>query len=75
MKPTYSVTNSVKRRRRHHGDLTQQQLADMVGVSRQTIVSIEKGKYNPTVGLALSLARALGVTVEQLFQLDPGEMP
>jgi putative transcriptional regulator len=49
--------------------LTQQQLADRVGVSRQTIVSIERGRYSPNVGLALALAQALDVSVETLFQL------
>lgn len=73
MKPTYDITNSLRRHRLLAGELTQQQLADLAGVSRQTIVSIEKGRYNPTVGLALTLARLLGTTVEELFQLEPGE--
>jgi len=50
--------------------LSQQQLADMVGVSRQTIVSIEKGDYAPSVKLALLLAEKLETTVEQLFILE-----
>ncbi len=50
--------------------MTQQDLADLVGVTRQTIHAIEKGSYNPSVGLALSLARVFGVSVEELFQLD-----
>jgi putative transcriptional regulator len=73
MKPTYDIANTLRRHRLLRGDLTQQQLADLVGVSRQTIVSIEKGRYNPTVGLALTLARVLEVTVEELFQLDQGD--
>lgn len=52
--------------------MTQQELADRVGVTRQTILSIEKGKYTPTVGLALQLARVFGVSVEDLFQLEEG---
>lgn len=48
-------------------DLTQQALADGVGVTRQTIISIEKGNYEPSVRLALKLARVLGVSVEDLF--------
>lgn len=44
-----------------------------MGVTRQTIISIEGGKYNPSVGLALRLAEAFGVPVEELFQIDRGE--
>lgn len=51
-------------------DLTQEQLAHLVQVSRQTIHSIEKGKYVPSTVLALKLARVLQVSVEQLFELD-----
>lgn len=52
--------------------LTQQDLAERAGVTRQTILSIEKGKYTPSVGLALQLARVLGVAVETLFELEGG---
>ncbi len=48
-------------------DLSQQQLADMVGVSRQTINAIEKGDYNPTIKLCLDICRALGKTLDELF--------
>jgi len=48
-------------------DLTQKQLADMVGVSRQTINSIEKGEYNPTIKLCRAICRALGKTLDELF--------
>jgi len=50
--------------------MTQQELADRVGVTRQTILSIERRKYTPSVALALCLAQALDVTVEALFQLN-----
>ena len=50
--------------------MSQAQLAEMVSVSRQTIISIERGDYNPSVKLALQLARALGTTVEELFELE-----
>ena len=52
------------------GELTQQQLADLVMISRQTIVSIEGGDYAPSVKLALLLAEKLGTTVEELFILE-----
>lgn len=49
--------------------MTQQELGDRVGVTRQTIVSIERGRYNPSVGLALRLAGTFDVTVEALFEI------
>ncbi len=52
------------------GELSQQQLADMVGVSRQTIISIERGDYAPSVRLALLLAEKLGAKVEDIFILE-----
>ena len=51
-------------------DWSQQQLADAVGVSRQTINAIEKGDYNPTIKLCLAICRALGCTLDQLFWDD-----
>ena len=56
-----------------NGELSQQQLSEMVGVSRQTIVSIERGDYNPSVKLSLLLAKKLSTTVEQLFELEEGD--
>jgi putative transcriptional regulator len=50
--------------------MTQQELADRVGVTRQTIFSIEKGRYNPSVGLAMRIAETFGVPVEALFEID-----
>ena len=66
------ILNHVRRHRRVR-EWTQQELADRVGVTRQTVISIEGGKYNPSVGLALRLAEAFGVPVEELFEIDPGE--
>ena len=48
-------------------DMSQQQLADAVGVSRQTINAIEKGDYNPTIRLCLAICKALGKTLDELF--------
>lgn len=48
-------------------DLSQQQLADKVGVSRQTINAIEKGDYNPTIRLCIAICRALGKSLDDLF--------
>ncbi|MBE5807239.1 MAG: helix-turn-helix transcriptional regulator [Clostridiales bacterium] len=51
-------------------DLSQQQLADLCGVSRQTISAIEKGDYNPTVNLCIAICKALDRTLDQLFWED-----
>ncbi len=60
----------VRRYRFERGEISQQRLADMVQVSRQTIISIERGDYSPSVKLALQLAEALDTTVEKLFELE-----
>jgi putative transcriptional regulator len=60
----------LRKFRFERGELSQQQLADLVSVSRQTIVSIEKGDYAPSVKLALLLADKLNTTVEELFVLE-----
>ena len=48
-------------------DLSQQELAEHVGVSRQTISAIEKGDYNPTINLCIAICKALGKTLDELF--------
>ena len=63
------ITN-LRKFRFYRGELSQQQLADMVMVSRQTIVSIEGGDYAPSVKLALLLAKKLETIVEELFILE-----
>ena len=64
------MKTNLRRFRFNHGELSQQQLADMAMVSRQTIVSIEGGDYAPSVKLALLLAKKLETTVEELFILE-----
>lgn len=56
-------------------NLTQEQVANLTGVTRQTIISIEKGDYAPSVGIALSLANALNVRVDELFHLEHNVPP
>ena len=67
-----ALRNRLKELRARH-DLTQETLADRVGVSRQTIISIEKGRYSPSVKLALRIARVLEVSLEHAFWLDDEE--
>jgi putative transcriptional regulator len=64
------MKTNLRRFRFERGELSQQQLAEMVSVSRQTIVSIEKGNYAPSVKLALLLAEVLKTSVEELFTLE-----
>ncbi|UCE23879.1 MAG: helix-turn-helix transcriptional regulator [Candidatus Zixiibacteriota bacterium] len=63
----------LRKYRFEHGELSQKQVADMVSVSRQTIVAIEHGNYSPSVKLALLLARKFGTTVESLFELEESD--
>lgn len=60
----------LRRFRFERNELSQAQLAELVSVSRQTIIAIERGAYNPSVKLVLQLAHALGTTVEHLFELE-----
>lgn len=55
--------------------MTQAELAELVSVSRQTIIAVEQGDYAPSVYLALRIARALGGTVEELFTHETGDHP
>jgi len=64
------LRNNIKLARVKGGDITQQQLADLVGCSRQTIHSIEKGKFNPSIELVLKLSEALKMPVEEIFYLE-----
>lgn len=72
MKPLHELENQVRKFRRA-ADVTQEELAERVGVTRQTILSIEKGNYTPSVALALQIAAVLGLRVEELFQLKKGD--
>ena len=72
MSPKQEIQNRVRQHRLLAG-MTQQELADRIEVTRQTVLSIERGRYNPSVGLALSMAEVFGVAVEDLFQIDRGE--
>lgn len=56
-------------------DLSQQELADLVGVSRQTINAIEKGDYNPTIRLCLAICHVLGKTLDELFWEEVEDTP
>lgn len=71
VKPT-RVTNEIRRLRFEHHEMTQAELAELVGVTRQTINAIEQGKYSPSLEMAFQLAHAFGVPLEQIFQYPAG---
>jgi putative transcriptional regulator len=62
------LKNRIRKLRFDHGEITQQALADRVGVARQTIIALEAGKYAPSLLLAFRLAAAFGVKTEDVFQ-------
>jgi putative transcriptional regulator len=62
------VTNRIRRLRFEHGEMTQQTLAERVGVTRQTINAIEAGKYSPSLEVAFRMAEVFGVRVDEVFQ-------
>lgn len=66
------LQNRIRRLRFDHGEMTQQELAERVGVTRQTIIALEAGKYVPSLLLAFRLANAFGVKVEDVFQYEGG---
>jgi len=63
-----TITNRIRVLRFHHGEMTQQQLAELVGVTRQTVNAIEAGKYSPSLEVAFRIARVLGQPLEEVFQ-------
>ncbi len=65
-KPT-RVTNEIRALRFAAGEMTQAQLADRVGLTRQTIIAIEQGRYSPSLEVAFRIARVFGVPLERVF--------
>jgi len=66
MKP--AISNNIRKLRFENGEMTQQALADAVGVTRQTIFAIEKGKYSPSLEVAFKIAETFSVTLDKVFQ-------
>lgn len=70
MPDKYVLKNRIRRLRFDHDEMTQQELADKVGVTRQTIIALEAGNYNPSLVLAMRIAVFFGVMVEDVFELE-----
>ena len=66
------INNNVRTLRFHHDEMTQQELADKAGVSRQTIVAIEKSKYSPSLELAFKIANVFDTPLGDVFSYIPG---
>ena len=64
------ISNTVRTLRFHAGEMTQAALAEKVGVTRQTIVAIEQGRYSPSLEVAFRISRVFGVPLETAFQYD-----
>jgi putative transcriptional regulator len=71
-KPT-RITNAIRALRFARGEMTQAQLAEQVGVTRQTIIAIEQGRYSPSLEMAFQIAGALRVPLDEVFQYPDGE--
>ena len=69
------LSNQVRRLRFENGEMTQQQLANKVGVTRQTIIAIEAGKYAPSLPLAFRIASTFNVPIENVFQYESDNPP
>jgi putative transcriptional regulator len=64
------ISNRIRRLRFDHGEITQEELAARAGCTRQTIIALEQGKYVPSIELGFKIARAFGVTLEDVFQYE-----
>jgi len=64
------MQNKIRYHRFIAGEMTQQELAARIGVTRQTIIAVEKGEFNPSVKLALKMAAVFQIRVEELFMLE-----
>ncbi len=65
---TVPISNQIRRLRFDHGEMTQAELAERIGMTRQTVAAIEAGKYSPSLEAAFRIAEAFGVALDQVFQ-------
>lgn len=67
------ISNDIRALRFNLGEMTQSELADRVGVTRQTVYAIEKNKYSPSLEVAFRIAQVFGVPLDRVFQYKPGK--
>ena len=70
---TTAITNNIRRLRFERGEMTQQALAERIGVTRQTVNAIELGKYSPSLEVAFRISAVFGVPLDEVFQYVAGE--
>ena len=66
-----ALANTIRQCRFQLGEMTQKELAELIGVSRQTVHAIERGKYSPTLEVAFRIARVFGTSIEDIFFYEP----
>ena len=66
----HRVGNHIRRLRFDHDEMTQEELANHAGCTRQTIIALEQGKYSPSLELAFRIAKVFGVTLEEVFEYE-----
>jgi putative transcriptional regulator len=69
--PKARISNTVRALRFQHDEMTQQELADRIGCTRQTIIMLEQGRYVPSLALALRIAQTFSTPLEAIFTLEP----
>jgi putative transcriptional regulator len=67
----FKIRNNIRKLRFNHGEMTQEALAEIAGVTRQTIIAIESSKYSPSLELAFRIAQAFGVPLAEVFSYEP----
>ncbi len=70
MPKKFTITNNIRKLRFFANEMTQQELAEKAGISRQTVIAIEAGKYSPTLELAFRIADAFGVQIGEVFSYE-----
>lgn len=73
MTKSTQVTNKIRALRFAHGEMTQADLADRIGVTRQTVIAIEQGRYSPSLEMAFQIARVFKVPLDDVFQYEEGD--
>lgn len=68
-----TISNRIRELRFKHGEMTQQELAKLIGVARQTVIAMEQGRFSPSLESALRLAQVFDSTVDEIFSLEPEE--
>ena len=71
VKPT-TVTNQIRALRFAHGEMTQAELGKQIGMTRQTVIAIEQGRYSPSLETAFRIAQVFGVPLDDVFQYNEG---